>query len=128
MADLRDAVETFAGALAEKLNTFVGDISELEVFTYTTPADQVEILVKGSADFASLQAEGRVTLRAYTKVSFDGDTTVCVPTDASGAVDRSLWDMHEAIVEKAMANRALMIESAGEAAASALRALGLARE
>ena len=123
---LQDAVKRYASDLAEKVNTFIKDVTVLEVRTYTTPADQAATLVKGEADFAKLQTEGKVALRAYTKVSFDGDTTVCAPTDASGEVNRSVWELHQATVQQAMENRAAMIKSVGEAAASALRALGLA--
>jgi hypothetical protein len=128
--NLQDAVKKFASDLAEKVNTFVTDISELEVRTYTTPADQVETFVldldKGQVDFTEILTEGKVTLRAYTKISFDGDTTVWVPTDASGEINKSVWELHQATVQQAMTNRTVMIQSIGEAASSALKALGLA--
>ena len=123
---LQEAVKKFASDLAKKVNTFVTDISELEVRTYTTPADQVETFVKGQADFAEILSEGKVALRAYTKVSFDGDTTVWAPTDAGGEVNKSVWELHETIVQQAMANRKDMIKSVSEAASSALKALGMA--
>jgi len=123
---LQDAVKKFASDLAAKVNTFVTDVSELEVRTFTTPADQVETFFKGQTDFAKILTEGKVALRAYTNISFDGDTTVWVPTDASGEVNKSVWELHQAIVQQAMANRNDMIQSVGEAAASALKALGIA--
>jgi len=120
---LQDAIRNFANSLAEKVNTFVSDVAELEVRTYTTPTDQVETFVKGQADFADILTEGKATLRAYTKVAFDGDTTIWVPTEASGQVDKSLWDMHEATVAQAMANRAALLESVSKAATATLNAL-----
>jgi hypothetical protein len=39
-----------------------------------------------------------------------------------------LWDLHQAIVEQAMANRTRMIETMGKAASSALSALRAAGE
>jgi len=123
---LQDAVKKFAGDLAKKVNSFITDVSELEVRTYTTPADQVESFVKGQADFTEILTEGKVALRAYTKVSFDGDTTVWAPTDASGEVNKSVWELHQATVQQAMTNRTAMIESVGKAASSALKALGMA--
>ena len=108
------------------MESFISDVSELEVRTYTTPADQAETFVKGQADFAEILTEGKIALRAYTKVAFDGDTTVVAPTDAAGEVNRSVWEIHEATVQQAMANRTEMIKSIGEAASSALKALGLA--
>lgn len=130
MADvtLQDAVKNFASDLAEKVNTFIQDVSELEVRTYTTPADQAETFVKGQADFAEILTEGKASLRAYTSVSFDGDTTVWAPTDAAGQINKPVWDLHQAIVEQAMANRTTMIEAMGKAASSALKALGAASE
>jgi hypothetical protein len=123
---LQDAVRKFARDLAQKVNSFVTDVSELEVRTFTTPADQVETFVKGKADFAEILTEGKVALRAYTKVSFDGDTTVLAPTDPADQINKSVWTLHETVVEQAMENRRKMITTIGEAAASALKALGIA--
>ncbi|MDY7078297.1 MAG: hypothetical protein SXV54_15380 [Chloroflexota bacterium] len=124
--NLQDAVKKFASDLAAKVNTFVTDVSELEVRTYTTPADQVETFVKGQVDFTEILTEGKVALRAYTKVSFDGDTTVWVPTDTSGEINQSVWALHQTMVQQAMENRTAMIQAVGEAASSALKALGVA--
>jgi hypothetical protein len=122
---LADAVKKFAADLAEKIETFVDDASELEVRTYTTPTDQVAILLQSRAD---LKTEGQAKLRAYTRVAFDGDMSVCVPLDASGETNKAIWELHQSIVQQAMENRANMIHAVGEAAASALRALGLANQ
>ena len=123
---LQDAVKKFAGDLAAKVNTFVADIAELEVYTFTTPPDQAAAVFKSQADFANLSTEAKAALRAYTKVSFDGDMVVWVPTDASGEVNKTVWDLHQTVVKQAMENRATMIKTVGEAAASALKALGVA--
>jgi hypothetical protein len=110
MAELRDAVKKFSSDLAEKVESFIADVEMLEVNTYTTAAD------------------GNETLRAHTSVSFDGDTTVKVPIGEGSEVSIALWELHQSIVQQAMANRAAMIQSLGEAAASALKALGIAGE
>jgi len=123
---LQEAVKKFASDLAKKVNTFVTDISELEVRTYTTPAAQVETFVQGEVDFAEIVTEGQAALRAYTKVSFDGDMTVWAPTEAGGEINQSVWALHQAMVQQAMENRAAMIQAVGEAATSALKALGMA--
>jgi hypothetical protein len=123
---LQDAVKKFASDLAEKVNTFITDISELEVRTYTTPADQIEIPITGQVNFSDVMTEGKVALRAYTRVSFDGDTTVWAPMEASGEVNRSVWELHQSIVQQALRNRADMIQAIGDASASALKALGIA--
>ncbi len=122
---LADAVKKFASDLADKIETFVDDASELEVRTYTTPPDQVAILLQSRAD---LKTEGQTILRAYTRVALDGDMSVCVPMDASGETNKAVWDLHQTIVQQAMENRATMIKAVGEAAASALQALGIANQ
>jgi len=124
VADLNQAVKKFASDLGDRVESFISDISELEVRTYTTTADQAETFVRGQADFAEFLTEGKAALRAYTRVSFDGDTTVWAPTDAAGEVNKSVWDLHQVIVERAMDNRTKMIETVGKASKSALEALG----
>lgn len=126
MADLQEAVKKFASDLAQKMNSFVEDVSTLEVRTYTTPADQVAVEVKGKADLANIMTEGKAILRAYTSVAFDGDMTVLAPTDTNGEISQSIWNLHQAMVKQALDNRAAMIKTIGEAAASALKALGQA--
>jgi hypothetical protein len=120
---LKDAVKKFAGDLAKKVNTLVADISELEVRTYTAPASQVETLTKGQADLTKTLAEGKLALRAYTRISFEGDTIICAPTDTSGKIDESVLKLHETTVQQAIANRANIIKSVSEAASAALKAL-----
>jgi hypothetical protein len=123
---LQDAVKKFASDLAVRVNTFVTDIAELEVYTFTTSPDQIEAVFKSNNDFVHLSAEAKAALRAYTKVSFDGDMVVWAPTTPSGEVDKSVWDLHQAMVQQAMVNRKAMIQTVGDAAASALKALGIA--
>jgi L-aminopeptidase/D-esterase-like protein len=121
MADitLQQAVKKFASDLATKVNTFISDVSTLEVRTYTTPSGQAEAF---SADSASA---GKATLQAFTSISFDGDTTICVPTDENGEINKAVWELHQSTVQQAMANRTAMIQAVGEAAASALKAVGM---
>jgi hypothetical protein len=122
MSELQDAVKKYAKDLAAKLNSFVQDISTLEVRTYTAPADQVAIDVTEE----KIKAEGKAALRAYTVISLDGDTTVLAPTDAAGEINQSIWELHQATVKQALDNRATMIKTMGDAAAAALKALGQA--
>ena len=121
---LEQALEKFAGDLAKKLETFVADISELEVRTYTTTEDQIETLIAQGAA-VDQEATGKAKLRACTTVAFDGDVTVWVPLESEGVVDEALWELHQGVVRQAVTNRALMIESIGEAASSALKAMGV---
>jgi hypothetical protein len=122
MSELQDAVKKYAKDLAGKLNSFVQDISTLEVRTYTTPADQVAIDVSEE----KIKSEGKAVLRAYSAVSLDGDTTVLAPTDAAGEINQSVWELHQATVKQALDNRTAMIKTMGDAAAAALKALGQA--
>jgi hypothetical protein len=110
MAELRDAVKKFSSDLAKKVEGFIADVENLEVNTYTTTTD------------------GQEVLRAHTSVSFDGDMTVKVPLGEASEINTPLWELHQAMVQQAMINRAEMIAAVGEAAASALRALGIASE
>ncbi len=110
MADLQEAVKKFASDLGAKVETFIADAENLEVKTYTTTT------------------EGEDVLRAFTSVSFDGDTTVKVPVAEGGEINRAIWDLHQTMVQQAMANRVSMIESLGKAASTALQAVGIASE
>jgi hypothetical protein len=122
MSELQEAVKKYAKDLADKLSNFVEDISALEVRTYTTPADQVP------TDLSSdkIKTDGKATLRAYTSIGLDSDTTVLAPTDAAGEVNAAIWELHQTMVKQALENRTTMIKTMGEAAASALKALGQA--
>lgn len=106
MANLQEAVKKFASDLAVKVESFIADVEELEVRTYTT------------------SVSGQDTLRALTTVSFDGDTVVKVPLDESGEMNKWVWELHQAMVQQAMTNRSKMIEAIGNAATAALKALG----
>ena len=120
MAELQDAVKKFASDLAEKISTFVQDVAELEVRTYTTPTDQVATMITGKGDLDSIQ--GKAILRACTTIKFDGDTVVLAPTDAADGINQAVWDLHQATVKQAMEHRATMLKTIGDAAASALKA------
>jgi hypothetical protein len=110
MADLQDAVRKFASDLAEKVETFMSDVTELQVQTY------------------SVSTDGSETLRASTSVSFDGDTVVKVVMTEGGEVNKAVWELHQSMVQQAMSNRSAMIQSVGDAASSTLKALGIANE
>ncbi len=120
MSELQDAVRKYAADLAAKLNSFVQDISTLEVRTYTTPADQVPTDLSSN----KIQTEGKATLRAYTTIGLDGDTTALAPLDAAGEINQAVWALHQEMVKQALDNRATMIKTMGDAAAAALKALG----
>ncbi len=120
MSELQDAVKKYAADLAAKLNSFVQDISTLEVRTYTTPVDQIPTDLSSN----KIQMEGKATLRAYTTIGLDGDTTALAPLDGAGEINQAVWALHQEMVKQALDNRATMIKTMGDAAAAALKALG----
>ncbi|HQE91629.1 MAG TPA: hypothetical protein PLH19_03565 [Anaerolineae bacterium] len=126
--DLKAAVQQFANDLAAKVESFITDISDLEVRTYTITEGQFATVLDDpqKKDDKTLSGAG-VQLRAYTRIAFDSDTIVCLPVNASGQIDGAVWDMHQAAVNQALQNRAEMLRTIGDAAASALDALKKSR-
>ena len=122
--NLQEAIEKFAGDLANKLQSFVNDVSVVEIRTYTTEAEQEWTEIKQLPDMNGILTQGKAKLRAYTSMSLDGDTTVLVPVDQQGNVSQAIWQLHQDMVRQAHNNRAAIISSIGEAAAAALKALG----
>lgn len=120
--NLKQSVESFARDLADKAKSFVKDISELEVRTFTTPNDAMARLTE-SKQIEDPLLKQQMRLRAYTRVSFDCDTIMCVPVDQDDQVDMAVWDLHQTMVNQAMEHRATMLRTLGEALTSALRAL-----
>ena len=109
--------------LAAKAESFVDDISTLEIRTFTTPSVQITPLAEGELDLTDPAIVERLKLRAYTKIDFDCDTTICLPVDDNDQIDRSVWDMHQTMVNQALKTRETMLRSMGEALSSALDAL-----
>ena len=128
MADnnLLQAVAKFADQLAVKINDFANNIATLEVYTFTTKPNEIPPF-SDKLELADLSQDARAALRAYTRIAFDGDMGIWLPVNDAGVVDRSVWDLHQAMVQQAMANRRAMIQSVSEAASSALKALGVAK-
>jgi len=126
--DLKVSVQKFASDLAAKVENFVADISELEVRTYTIAEGKFAAVLDDpkKKNDKVITGEG-VQLRAYTRIAFDSDTIVCLPVNDSGQIDGAVWDMHQAAVNQALQNRATMLRTIGDAAASALDALKKSR-
>lgn len=89
--------------LTQTLTELAADITSVTVRTYT--AEDVAAAV---ADRKEIGQVGQ--LRAWTRIALDGDTDVCVPV-SNGKVDRSLWELHQAMVEQAQAHRSAMIDT-----------------
>lgn len=126
--DLKASVQKFASELAEKIENFVTDISELEVRTYTITEGKFAAVLDDPKKKNDRVLSGQgVQLRAYTRIAFDSDAIVCLPVNDSGQIDGAVWDMHQSMVNQALQNRATMLRTIGEAAASALDALKKSR-
>ncbi|MBN2391532.1 MAG: hypothetical protein JXR84_12475 [Anaerolineae bacterium] len=126
--DLKSSVQTFASALAAKVESFITDISELEVRTYTITEGQfAKVLDDPNKKNDKVVSGEGVQLRAYTRIAFDSDAIVCLPVNDSGQIDGAVWDMHQAAVSQALQNRTTMLRIIGDAAASALDALKKSR-
>jgi hypothetical protein len=107
-AQLADKLHDVVRRLAEMLQQAADDIITTEVATYASDNLAEVIYEKGRFSGAKL--------RALTRLRIGGDTLVCVPTTASGAVDDAVWKIHCDAVDKAMANRAQLIKLATDAA------------
>ena len=76
-SDLVRAIEGFTKDLAEKAETFVQDVTNLEVRTYTSPKADIMMLASDALDVSNQEIKQKVELRAYTKVDFDSDAACC---------------------------------------------------
>lgn len=94
----------------QTLSDLAADISSVTVRTYT--AEDVATAV---ADRKQIGEVGQ--LRAWTRIALDGDTDVCVPVN-DGRVDRTLWELHQAMVAQAQAHRSAMIKTMMDSASS----------
>lgn len=114
--ELTGSLRKFTAQLATALSKVADEITTLEVETYTT-ADLAATAQAGA------QATSQATLRAYTRITFDGDTKVFVPAQATGGVDRDLWEIHLATVKAAQENRAQLLSALAKLATDLLSTL-----
>jgi hypothetical protein len=104
-----DSLRGFVGKLGEKISEALSNMSTLEVTTYV------------AKDMSATRVEGGkvigAELRAYTRVSLDGDTVAVVP-ERDGEIDRAALELHTALVQQAQKARAEMLETIIHAATS----------
>ncbi|HEX3762333.1 MAG TPA: hypothetical protein VHW23_26715 [Kofleriaceae bacterium] len=98
------ALARLGNKVGEVLAEVLSDAAVLEVKTYTSED------LQAVADGQPLPATG-ARLRAYTRCKLDGDTEVCVPVTATGAVDDALWTLHVEMVKQAQAHRAELLKT-----------------
>ncbi len=101
-----DTLKQVAGDLAKALGAALEDMSSLQVTTYTSD-DMASVEYVGEK---KLTGRGTLQMRAFTRVSLDGDTQVCVP-EVDGKVDRELWSIHQEMVKEALANRTALVNA-----------------
>jgi hypothetical protein len=114
VSDLTGSIKQFTNQLASALGKAASNITTLEVSTYTT--DDIQGVMQGN--------EAQAKLRAFTRVAFDGDTKVYVPTKV-GSVEEDLWKLHAEMVREAQANRAQFLQSMAQLATNLLKNLNL---
>lgn len=119
---LRDSLRAFTDQLATSLGHAAQDIVTLDVKTYTTR----DIAAVSAA--LDTRSEFEATLRALTRIAFDGDLQVYVPEKGKGGhsedeVDLALWEIHKSMVEEAQQSRARFLATMAELATRLLDVL-----
>ncbi len=114
---LRESLRAFTDQLATSLGCAAEDIITLDVRTYST-RDIARVA-------AALEAREEIdaTLRALTRVAFNGDLKVYVPERYDGEVDAALWEVHKSMVEEAQQSRARFLATMAELATRLLESL-----
>jgi hypothetical protein len=100
---LLDTLTDMAEQAGQLLRAAVADASSLEVATYVS--DNLNG-VRYNVETGTF--DGSIKLRALTRVSIDGDTLNCLPEE-EGALDLTLWQLHNDVVQRAQANRREML-------------------
>jgi hypothetical protein len=114
---VRDSLAETLRKLADSLGKFADNITTLEVVTFTS--DRIVDVTSNAGEPSPLKRFNNAEPRAWTRISLDGDTVICVPTEA-GEIDQALWDIHSTTVQQAQSNRTEMLKAAAEVVASLL--------
>jgi hypothetical protein len=109
--------ENLLARLGGLLGHAIEDASSLEVKTFTSAATDTALATNGDPLLQGTR------LRAFTRVSLDGDTQSCVPLRENGTPDEALWKIHSDLVTQARADRAATIALAVTAVQKLTRAL-----
>jgi hypothetical protein len=114
---LRDSLRAFTDQLATSLGHAAEDIVTLDVKTYSTDdIARVAAALEAREDFEA-------TLRALTRVAFDGDLDIYVPEKSESEVDLALWAIHKSMVEEAQDSRSKFLATMAELATRLLDSL-----
>ncbi len=114
---LRESLRAFTDQLATSLGHAAEDIVTLDVKTYSTDdIARVAAALETHEDYPA-------TLRALTRVAFDGDLEVYVPEKSDRDVDIALWEIHKSMVEEAQDSRSKFLATMAELATRLLDSL-----
>jgi len=105
---LRASLKRFTEHLAASLRNAADDVATLDVRTHIT--DDLAAVAQALDTRQEISAK----LRALTRISLNGDVDVYVPGKADGGIDKTLWDIHKAMVDEAQTNRAQFLQTIAE--------------
>lgn len=105
------SLQGFVSKLGQTISDALVDMTTLDVKTYVATEDMSAITVGASGQLEGAQ------LRAYTRISLDGDTIVCVP-ERDGEIDDAVFEIHKSMVAQAQAARTELMKTIVQAAAS----------
>jgi hypothetical protein len=104
-----DSLKEFVGKLGRTISGALEDMTSLEVQSYSA-SDMKSIFVEQGHLLGA-------QLRAYTRISLDGDTIMCVP-ERDGEIDKEMLEIHQATVKQAQEARAELMRTIVQAATS----------
>ncbi len=102
--ETKGVFQTFAHKVIDTLSKVIEDAVTLEVRTYVSS----NMNAAAAADRGTLARDG--DLRAFTRISIDGDIDVLVPEN-DGAIDTELWNLHVELVKQAQIARAETVKT-----------------
>ncbi|HWN66200.1 MAG TPA: hypothetical protein VNM90_01105, partial [Haliangium sp.] len=94
--------------MIQTLRQLVSDALSLEVQTFAGDHDSARAAASGAP--AAAGGPERPRPSAYTHCAIDGDMVLCVPIGKDGAIDESLWRIHESAVAQAQKYRSDMLK------------------
>ena len=107
-----ESLRGFVSKLGKRISDALTDMSNLDVKTYVT-SDMSRMTVE----------DGEVVgadLRAYTRISLDGDTIACIP-ERDGEIDRAVLEIHMGMMQQAQQARTELMKTMVQAATGFVR-------
>ncbi len=114
---LAAGMQGLADKLNKRLHAAVDDATALEVSTFVSSD-----LGAVAYDPEKGRLSGGLTLRAYTRIAFTGDTQQVLPA-GQGELDAALWKAHQDTVAAAREHRTAMVEAGMKAIAGLFTAI-----